>query len=329
MHDLIFDGRLGSLLTAAKRLPRLAFMAISITSRAQAVSRGLAALLIALLLPPSLLAEPSAPVTLSDDRNVAQTLRAPPQRIVSLVPSLTESVCALGACDRLVGTDSHSNAPARTQTLPKLGGLEDANLERIVALKPDVVLAAPSARVVERLEGLGLKVLVFQSRTHADVHRSLNALSVMLGRPAAAERVWAQIQRDLERAAARVPVAMRAQRVYFEVDTTPFAAGPSSFIGETLLSLGVGNIVRPTDGPFPKLNPEFVVRAQPDVVMAVQRDLDRMSRRPGWARLDALRDGRTCGFSDERYEVLVRPGPRLGEAALELADCLATLGSPR
>ena len=268
------------------------------------------------------------PLRLADDRGGEQTLAAPPQRIVSLLPSLTESVCALGGCDRLVGTDRYSNSPAAVLKLPKLGGIEDANLERIVALKPDVVLAAPSARVIERLESLGLKVLVLESKTHADVQRSLQVLASMLGRPAAAAPLWNDIQRDVERAVARVPAALRGHRVYFEVDATPYAAGEASFIGQTLRHLGLANIVRAEDGPFPKLNPEFVVRAQPDIVMAVRRNLDEMPRRPGWARLNALRDGRICGFSNERYEVLVRPGPRLGEAALLLADCLVALGAP-
>ena len=265
------------------------------------------------------------PIALIDDRGQERILAAPPLRIVSLLPSLTESVCALGGCDRLVGTDRYSNSPARVRALPKLGGIEDANLERIVALKPDIVLAAPSARVIERLESLGVQVLVLDSKTHADVRRSLNVLAAMLGTPAAGESVWATIQHDVERAVTGVPAALRGQRVYFEVDATPYAAGEGSFIGQTLLRLGLGNIVRPEDGAFPKINPEFVVRVQPDIVMALQRSLDEMPRRPGWARLRALRDGRSCGFSNERYEVLVRPGPRMGEAALLLADCLASL----
>jgi len=86
-----------------------------------------------------------------DDRGAALLFPAPPARIVSLVPSLTESVCALGACARLVGTDRYSNWPAEVLKLPKLGGLDDAQVERIAALAPDVVLAAPSARIVAPL----------------------------------------------------------------------------------------------------------------------------------------------------------------------------------
>jgi iron complex transport system substrate-binding protein len=270
----------------------------------------------------------AAPVVLRDDRGAQVTLAAPPARIVSLLPSLTESVCALGSCARLVGTDRFSNSPASVARLPKLGGLEDAQVERIVSLKPDLVLATPGARVVERLEALGVKVMVLESRNHADVQRSLVLLAQALGTPGEAARVAQGIERDMARAAARVPAALRGQRVYFEVDPTPFAAGAGSFIGETLARLGMGNAVPAELGPFPQLNPEFVLRAQPDIVMAARRGLDDMPRRPGWKTLRALQQHRSCGFDGERYEVLVRPGPRMGEAALLLADCLASLPAP-
>jgi iron complex transport system substrate-binding protein len=268
----------------------------------------------------------SGSIVLRDMRGHAQTFAAPPQRIVSLTPALTESVCALGGCDRLVGTDRYSSWPASVLALPKLGGLDDAQLERIVALRPDVVLAVPAARVIERLEALGIRVLVLESKTHADVQRSLQMLATMLGTPAAAAPLWASIERDVDRAAARVPPALRGQRVYFEVDTTPYAAGEGSFIGETLARLGVANVVPASLGPFPKLNPEFIVRAQPDIVMAAAAPLAEMPGRPGWDQLHALRDVRTCGFTPSRYDLLVRPGPRMGEAALQIADCLVAMG---
>ena len=268
-----------------------------------------------------------AQTLLRDDRGRTQRFDAPPQRIVSLLPSLTESVCALGACARLVGTDRYSNWPAAVQALPKLGGMEDAQVERIVALRPDVVLAAPSSRVVDRLEGLGLRVVVLDSKTHADVQRTVALLARLLGAPAEGERLWQGIERDLRSAAARVPPSLRGQRVYFEVSAAPHAAGAASFIGETLARLGMGNVVPAALGPFPKLNPEYVVRAAPDIVMATRREVDAMPSRPGWQTLRALQ-GRSCGFEPERYEVLIRPGPRLGEAALAMADCLAGLAGP-
>lgn len=270
----------------------------------------------------------TAKVAIRDDRGVTVTLDAPPRRIVSLLPSLTESVCALGACDRLVGTDRFSKWPASVEALPKLGGLEDAQIERIVALKPDVVLASTSARVMDRLESLGVRVIALESRNRADVKRTLAALGELLGLPGKADQVWAGIERGVRAAAARIPAAQRGQRVYFEIDASPYAAGPDSFIGETLGALGLGNAVPADLGPFPKLNPEFVVRAQPDVIMAAQGALADMPKRPGWSTLRALRAGRTCGFSLGTYEIIVHPGPRLGEAAGALADCVARLPPP-
>ena len=268
-----------------------------------------------------------AQINLLDDRGAKLVLVAPPARIVSLLPSLTESVCALGGCAKLVGTDQFSNWPAGVRKLPKLGGLDDAQIERIVALKPDLVLAATSARVIDRLESLGVKVLVLESRNHADVKRSLGLLAQALDTPNEAQIVWDKIEADIQSAAAKLPKAVRGQRVYFEVDATPYAASASSFIGETLSRLGMGNAVPEALGPFPKLSPEFVVRAQPDVIMATARSIADMAKRPGWQALHALKLRRTCGFVPERYELLIRPGPRMGEAALVLADCLARLPS--
>jgi len=253
-------------------------------------------------------------------------LAAPPQRIVSLVPGLTESLCALGACARLVGTDRYSNWPAEVQSLPKLGGLDDAQVERIAALRPDLVLAAPSARAVQRLQALGLRVVVLHTRSHQDVRHNLLLLGAELGDPAQAQDLWRRIEQQMAEAAARVPAALRGRSVYFEVESSPYAAGPESFIGETLARLGLHNIVPAVLGPFPKLSPEFVVRAQPEVVIAEARNLRDMAQRPGWAALRALQRQQLCSYAGEHYEVLVRPGPRMGLAALQLADCLAAMG---
>jgi iron complex transport system substrate-binding protein len=265
---------------------------------------------------------------LRDDRGVTVKLDRSPRRIVSLLPSLTETVCALGACDRLVGTDRFSNWPDSVASLPKLGGIEDPHIEAIVALKPDVVLASTSARVTDRLESLGVKVISLESHNRADVKRTLTLLGQVLGAQKKAEQVWSEIDRDIGVAAARVPAALRGKRVYFEIDAAPYAAGPTSFIGETLKALGMANAIPPELGPFPKLNPEFVVRAQPEVVMAVKASVADMPKRPGWDTIRALREGRSCGFPSVTYELIVRPGPRMGEAAAALADCLVGLSRP-
>lgn len=260
-------------------------------------------------------------VAVTDERGVRVELPRPPQRIVTLLPSLTESVCTLGACERLVGVDRYSNWPEAVRALPQVGGGIDPNVEAIVALKPDVVLLAKSSRVTQRLEALGLKVLVLEPKSHADVQRVLDALSQVLG-SGDAQRVWRTIDASVSAAAQSLPAGISRTRVYFEVNNAPYAAGESSFIGETLARLGVKNIVPASLGPFPKLNPEYVVRANPDLIMVGERSAQGLERRPGWAGIRAVREGRICRFTAEESDVLVRPGPRMGEAARLMARCL-------
>ena len=257
-----------------------------------------------------------------DERGVTVSLPQPPQRIVTLLPSLTEGVCALGACSRLVGIDNYSNSPNAVLALPRLGGGIEPNVEAIVALRPDAVLLAKSSRVTQRLEALGLKVLVLEPKSHADVRRVLDKLDQVLG-TREAPNVWRVIDASVSAAAQSLPDRAKGQRVYFEVNSAPFAAGESSFIGETLTRLGAKNIVPASLGPFPKLNPEYVVRANPDLIMVSVRSAAGMEQRPGWSGIRAVREGRICRFDAAEADVLVRPGPRMDEAARLMARCIA------
>ena len=269
-----------------------------------------------------LAASPAQALQVTDDRGVSISFAQPPQRIVSLLPSLTESVCELGQCARLVGVDRYSNYPDSVKKLPQVGGGLDPNIEAVVALKPDLVLLASSSRAGLRLESLGLRVLVLEPKTHADVQRVLLKLGQVLG-VADAQAIWRNIDAATKAAAQSLPKGLAATRVYFEVNPGPYGAGEQSFIGETLTRLGVKNIIPAALGPFPKLNPEYVVRANPDLIMIGQRSADSMAQRPGWQTMRALREQRLCVFSNDQSDVLVRPGPRMAEGARLMAQCLA------
>lgn len=250
-----------------------------------------------------------------------------PQRIVALAPSLTEAVCALGRCAQLVGVDRYSDWPTQATNLPRVGGLEDAQIEHIVSLKPDLVLLGPRSRAGERLQSLGVPVLALDARTHADLKRTLQQMGRALGRPEAAAALIEHIDRTLDAAAARLPAAWRGRSVYLEV-APGVAAGASSFIGETLSRLGLVNVAGPELGLFPRLNPEQVVRRPPDVVIGPRGGLADAQSRPGWAALPALQQGRVCLLDAQRMDLLSRPGPRVGEAAQMLVDCLLALPAP-
>jgi iron complex transport system substrate-binding protein len=270
----------------------------------------------------------ATPITLHDDAGTVLTLARPAERIVTLLPSLTETVCELQACGRLVGTDRHSDWPASVRGLPKLGGLEDTQIERIATLQPDLVLAPRSSRALPRLRALGLPVLALEPQDATGTARVIATVARALGREADGVQLQQRLRERIASAAARVPPAWRGRALYVEVASTPFAAGEASFIGETLRALGLANIVPAAMGPFPQLNPEFVLRAQPALVVLPQRAAAELPGRPGWQRLQAVAAGRVCALSAEPWNALVRPGPRAAEAAEALVDCLVALPPP-
>jgi len=248
---------------------------------------------------------------------------APPKRIVSLLPSLTETVCVLGHCDTLVGIDDFSNWPEQVQRLPHVGGLDDAHVERIVALKPDLVLLSNSSRAKARLEALKIPVLAIEPKTFDDAYTAMAMVADVFGEPQVARRLWARMNESIDQAARLVPPSRKGVRVYFEVDAGPYAASESSHIGEILKRLGAVNIIPAKLGSVPKINPEFVVRADPQVIIIAAQDAAEMQSRPGWGRISAIREGRVCALDSAQGDVIARPGPRMAEAARVLAHCLA------
>jgi len=137
-----------------------------------------------------------------------------------------------------------------------------------------------------------------------------------------ARAVWQRIEQGVDAAARSLPPALRGTRVYFEVSSGPYAASESSFLGEMLARVGAANVVPGSLGPFPKLNPEFVVRADPELIMMSDRNLQALRSRPGWDRIRAVRDQRICVFTPAQGDVLVRPGPRMAQAAQLMVQCL-------
>jgi iron complex transport system substrate-binding protein len=250
-----------------------------------------------------------------------------PQRIISLMPGFTEAVCMLDACPRLVGTDQYSDWPSAVKALPKLGALDEISVEAILQLRPDLILAHPGGRLNQRLRALGQHVVELKSDNLHDVHQSLQRIEHLLEprTRGKAEALWTQATRDIN--AHTLALALKPNlKVYIEVDSALYAAGASSYLGEMLSLLGGQNIVPAGMPAFPKLSPEFVLGQQPDLIMQMHSSTG-LEQRPGWRHLRAVQLHRVCTWPREQLNILLRPGPRIAEAAGLMASCLQSLTS--
>ena len=269
----------------------------------------------------------AAQTVVRDDTRRATTFQSPPQRIVSLLPAITEMVCELGACERLVGVDRHSNHPASVLALTRLGGMEDTPLETLLALRPDLVLVAGSTRMLPRLQSLGLRVMVFEPRDQHDADRMGRSLSLVLtGGLLAWENLAARQQTIWREMSAKLDARWRHARVYVEVGEGPYVAAQHSFIGDALQQVGLRSAVPGSWGVFPRLSPEWVLRAQPDWIV-LSSTATPVQRRPGWQSLTAANADHVCILNPQEMDALVRPGPRLHEGIQAILQCMRAKSS--
>ncbi|HET8986703.1 MAG TPA: ABC transporter substrate-binding protein [Trueperaceae bacterium] len=262
------------------------------------------------------------PLTVTDDLGRQLSFERAPLRIVSLAPSHTESVCALGACDSLVAVDTNSDFPPGVEDLRLVGDAFAPSVEAIVALEPDLVLADEYSSVHVALEPLGITVYAGTPQTYDEVLEFLRLLGAILGKDAQAAELIADIDATVATVAERVGDAPRPT-VFIELDPTPYSVGPASYLGILVDRAGGANIVTASMGDFPQVDPEFIVTSDPDVIVLTDAPFGETSAtvaaRPGWGRIAAVADGRVYELSVEEANLLSRAGPRIGEAIALLA----------
>lgn len=269
------------------------------------------------LLTTTLAAATTYPLTLTDDLGRKVTLRAEPKRVISVLPSTTETLCAVGACDKLVGVDDYSDFPQQVKSLPKVGGLYDPNIEAMVALKPDLVVVSKYGKLEGPLTQAGITVLAINPETYDEVFSKTLTLGRVVNREAQARALVLNMKRDIARVEILTRNVVRKPTTYLEIDPTPYSVGPNSFMGTLLTKAGARNIIPASLGDFPKVDPEFIVKANPQLMLGLDRSA--AAARPGWAGLQAVKTGRVLNIPKELNTVLSRPGPRLPQALRGLA----------
>jgi iron complex transport system substrate-binding protein len=257
------------------------------------------------------------PATLTDFQSRSVTVPKRPERIVSIGPSITEFLFALGAGPRVVGADDFSDEPAAARQLEKVGGIK-VNFEKVVSLRPDLVLSVKfSDGTIERLAGAGLLVLVVDPQSAGDVART----AILLGRAVGSD--GDVMARDIERRidAVRSKTASAAKpRVYHEIDasdpTKIFTVGPGSYIHDLITVAGGQNIAARASSAYPQLSAEEILRGDPEIIVLAAADYsakpEQVAARTGWSVISAVKNGRIVTIAPN---LINRPGPRVGEAA--------------
>lgn len=290
--------------------------------------------------PESAIAQPQSiagfPVVVKDDRGLEVSILKKPIRIVSLLPSHTEILYAVGAGKQMIGCTTFCNFPAETKTLEKvaLSNPGSVSLETLVALKPDLIFLGGDyqRRLAEQLTKLKIPVLSFESQSVADIERSIRGISRSTGHAEAGEKLIEKINKEIAAIQKRVePYQKQGRpRVFYQVWDQPLmTVGPASFIGELINLIGGENVFEDVKIAYPQVSEETLIVRNPDVILLpdtkkegasdLSGSISRLRERPGWKQMNAVKNQRVYIIEDD---LISRPGPRVVLGLQKMAQAL-------
>ncbi|MCX7893679.1 MAG: cobalamin-binding protein [Burkholderiales bacterium] len=264
-------------------------------------------------------------VRVVDDRGVAVTLAAPAQRIVTLAPSLAELAFAAGAGDRVIGVSTYTDYPKAAARLPVVGSHGRVDVERIVAMRPDLVLAWQSgnpARDIARLERLGVPVFVTEPRRLEDIPRILRAIGALAGVPGSAESAAAAFAAEARRLGA--PPGARPVRVFVEIWHDPLlTVTDAHLIGDLVARCGGENVFATAPLLAPQVAREQLLARDPEVIVSSAGTGDRAEALALWRDMPSLRAVREGRVHAVDARLIHRQGPRILQAMAAVCASLA------
>jgi iron complex transport system substrate-binding protein len=266
------------------------------------------------------------PVTVKGD-NGDVTLTKKPTAIVSLAPSLTEMIYAIGAGGQVKAVDDQSNYPAQAPKT-KLSGFQP-NAEAIAGYQPDLVVASNDSNgLVAALTKLKVPVLLLKAPSTLDASYAQElSLGTATGHAADAQAVVDKTKARIDAAVAAMPKPATPPKVYHEVDQTYFSADSSTFIGSVYTKLGIKDIAdaaKQTAGGYPQLSAEFVVSSAPDLIVLAdakccQQSPAMVSKRPAFSTIPAVKNGKVIAVDDD---IASRWGPRIADFTDQVATAM-------
>ncbi|MFH1478467.1 MAG: cobalamin-binding protein [Candidatus Omnitrophota bacterium] len=259
----------------------------------------------------------------------ADPIKADKQKIVSIAPSTTEILFALGLDEEIVGVSTFCNYPSRAQEKEKVGTFSQPNTEKILSLQPDIVFCTglEQAPVIGKLRQLGLNVYVSDPSSIEEMFDSIMEMAAIVGRSKAAAELIDRMKKDIETVTSKTILIPEKDKVkvFIEFWKDPLmTAGKGSFIDELIALAGGVNISSDVNRPYSYFSPEEVIKRDPDCIILaymVNKDAAKMvGRRLGWEGIAAVKNSRI--YNDINPDILLRPSPRLGVSISELYERL-------
>jgi iron complex transport system substrate-binding protein len=265
-------------------------------------------------------------VSVVDDAGRTVTLPRPARRIVTLIPSATETLVELGAKGAIVGRTDY-DLGLGVDSLPSVGGGLDPSLETVVSLRPDLVIGWETtgpAQLRDRLTTLGIPVFSIKTEDTTDVFRAIRNLGALTGRAPRADSLAARVRGELEAVRRSVQGRPRPRVFYLVWNDPPTTAGPKTFITQVIQVAGGESVFPEATALWPAVSLEELVRRQPDHVIvpvgeAGTTKLEELRRTPGWRDLRGIQGERALVVPSL---LMNRPGPSIGAAARRMRDAL-------
>jgi iron complex transport system substrate-binding protein len=266
--------------------------------------------------------------TFIDDTHFSLYFDNPPQRIVSVTPSVTEIIGVIDADSMLVGVSLYSYCPASVKGLPKVGSYVKPNIEQIISLNPDLVVmsfeGAPRSDV-NKLRRLNLNVAVLRSEKFSDIIKNIKWLGEVLQHQKEAKEAAGNLERRYEQIRSLVEEIPKP-RTFYSIALNPIVSvGAKSFINSLIHDAGGINITGDIDQAYPKLTIESVIAKSPDVLVfssGMGNELDMENQMPFWNRWENIPAVRDQRFIEVNHDIINRPGPRVVQALASIAQQL-------
>ena len=266
------------------------------------------------------------PVTVKDDAGRTVKVAKEPKRIISTAPDTTEILFALGLGNRVVGVSTYCNYPEEAKTKEKIGTFQDPNIEKVLALKPDLVISTGGVQrqFIERLEKMGIPVYTSYPHNLDEVLKSIYKIGLVTGAEKEAKDLIFDLKFRIARVTSKVSKVKNKPRVFFELWHEPLmSAGPGSFIDDLIKKAGGINLAGNARTAYPIFSLEQLVKEDPDVIIAAESSMggnpSDIAKRPGWEMLKAVKNQKIFTINDD---IIFRAGPRLVIALETIAKYL-------